>query len=334
MEKKAWIISSNRSAGDNAVTLFYLEIIKQGFRKCGIECEFWKQNEKLSKDDILIFDEYKNAFLYLLKGYRNIAIWFQGIVPEEAIMQGYSKLRYYIISVIEKIILLRANLIFFCSEYMKEHYRTKYKLDIDNYIVMPCFNESDVIINKDEGNEENSFLYVGSLKPWQCFEQTLDLYKQIEEKSKQRCHLYVYTSDQAEAISKIQGKGIINYTVDYAQPHLLGKKIEKLKYGFVIREDIEVNRVATPTKLSNYISHGIIPIYSSCLRSFHKYNTDTQGLAIVCDIDHYDIDKIVENIEKNITKAELSDWCNYVFSTYYNYKNYIEEISVKVNKMR
>ncbi|MDF2907930.1 MAG: glycosyl transferase group 1 family protein, partial [Herbinix sp.] len=284
---KAWIILNSKSIGDIAVTSFYLETIKKSFLKSGYECKIWNSIELLDKEkDIFIFDECKVAVKYIFLGYKKIVIWTQGIVPEEAVIQGYSRLRYYVHSVIEKIVLSKSSFVFLCSDYMKEHYKRKYKICLNNYVIMPCFNESEVdeeALNEKK-YEKNSFLYVGSLKAWQCFDETLDLYKEIEKKSQKESFLYVFTGEQQEAIEKIKKRKIENFKVDYSSQEELGIRLRNMKYGFVIREDSEFNRVATPTKFSNYISHGIIPIYSSCLKSFHNYNTESNGPGIVCDI--------------------------------------------------
>lgn len=118
------IITEETVAGDKAVTSHYLKIIYEAIIKAGKECAFgWIDGAP--KSDTLIFDECKVALKYRLRGYRNTVVWVQGIVPEEAIMKGYSRWRYYAHSIIESLVLKKCKLVIFCSQEMRKHYEKK-----------------------------------------------------------------------------------------------------------------------------------------------------------------------------------------------------------------
>lgn len=337
--KKAYFVINHKKNNDRAVTSLYLQIIKKALIKNNYKCSFkFNLSEIDKKNDLLVFDECKIAFKYLMKGYNNFFIWTQGIVPEEALLQGYSKLRYYAHSIIEYIILKNAKLVFMVSNEMLSHYQKKYKLNLKGKTcVMPCFNEEavdNVSFEDPKKYTSNTFVYLGSLSEWQCFDETLEIYKSIEKKDK-KSKLYVFTKNTEEANRKIKDKKIRNFKVEFVSPEELGKKIRDIKYGFVIRKDIEVNRVATPTKLSNYISHGIIPIYSECLVSFNKYNSK-EKIAISFDLqdEENSINKIIQNMKRKISKDKIEKWSKETFATYYNENKYIIDISKVIRKKR
>lgn len=338
--KKAFFIVNHKNKNDSAVTNLYLKIIYKALLNRGYSCIYDLKNNKIDKKkDLLVFDECKIAFSYLIKGYRNVIIWTQGIVPEEAILQGYPRYRYYLHSLFEYTVLKKAKLIFMVSNEMLAHYQKKYKLSLKaRTFIMPCFNETKIdeqSFNNQNKYVDNTFVYLGSLSKWQCFEETVDVYKQIEEKTK-TSKLYVYTENVKLAKNILQTKHVRNYNVDFVESTELGSKIRDYKYGFVLRENIEVNRVATPTKLSNYISHGIIPVYSTCLKSFDNYNRK-EKMAIDFDLNSQEkgIQEILENMKKNVSIAQVKDWAETTFDSYYNAQRYVSKIieKMKLNKI-
>lgn len=335
-----WIITKETTAGDIAVTGTYLLTIKAGIEAAGYTCCIWDGKSKIDKKkDYLIFDECKIASLYILKGYHNIIVWIQGVVPEEAIMKGYAKYRYIVHSFLEYITLRKSKLVFLCSDAMKKHYEKKYRIGISSKsIIMPCFNETGVDLasfHNPEKYQKDTFLYIGTLNVWQCFEETLQIYKAIEEKKLGETCLYIYTPSQVKAIAALKKYKVKNYKVGYLPAEQLGKNIGKFKYGFVLRRNNIVNQVATPTKLSNYIAHGIIPIYSDCLKSFDEYEKKSNGYGVVCNIEEpkEGVTRILNNMQENIPHSEMKRWCENTFNTYYNQEKYIQLIERYIKKI-
>ena len=336
MKRKVSIILSKKE-NNQVVTNMYLNTILKMMVRNGFN---HVQDNRLDlidkKSDFLIFDTCKEAFKFWLKGYKNIIIWIQGVVPEERIMMQQPKYKYYIHSFIEKIILKKATFLFMVSSQMLNHYEKKYGLTLkQKSYIMPCYNENEVDINSFENNKKyknNTFLYVGSLQEWQCFEETVEVYKKIESKICD-AKLIVYTDDKEKAKAIIEKSKIKNYYINYASAKKLGELIKDFKFGFVLRKDNIVNEVATPTKISNYLSHGIIPIYSPCLKSFDDYNKKLK-VGIPLNLDDVDsgINKIIEFSKKDIDIQEMKELCIQAFNEYYNQNKYIIECANKMKK--
>lgn len=333
------IVTEETTVSDKAVTSFYLDTIYNAVIEAGKQCRISNGYDKIQKDETLIFDECKVALKYKIRGYKKTIVWIQGIVPEEAIMKGYSSLRYYVHSIIEYLVLKNCKLVIFCSDEMKKHYERKYRMCFDeNSFIMPCFNESNVDENafqiEDKYNRE-SYVYIGGLQPWQCFEETIMVYKEIEKRKMESSFLYVYTGDIETAKAAIAKADIKNFTVEYKDKNSLGSCLNNIKYGFVLRKDTEVNRVATPTKLSNYISHGIIPIYSECLKSFNQYNKESNGPAIVCNVENIDagIENILNASTRPIDFDRIKNWSTQTYKSYYGRSGYVSELSKLIKKL-
>ena len=166
---------------------------------------------------------------------------------------------------------------------------------------------------------------------WQCFEQTVKLYAELERLSATPTKFHVYTFQQDKAREILAANGVQNYEVDCVDKEGLSERIKIMKYGFVLREDCTVNNVATPTKFSNYLANGIIPIYSSSLGSFAAFDR-TNGLGIVCDLDRLEegIMAILAHMQTEISADEVRQKCVNAFDTYYNAEHYRQAIIEKI----
>ena len=306
---------------DNSdVTDFYLDIIA-------------KSCEKMKRDGKYMITAQVGDTLKAAKRHENVIFWVQGIGPEESFMRNHSFLRLWYLSFREKKALNKADFLFFVSDYMREHFEHKYKISLPEYkyYVMPCFNTQ---INKDSffvhGKYQNNiFTYIGSMSPWQGVDRILKLYKEIEQSGLSDCKLEIYTAEQVIAKNKIETIGIKNYSIGFCPNDDLGKVLGGVKFGFILREDNEVNRVSTPTKISTYLSHGIIPIYSDCLRSFHVI---AQKMEYVINAE-----KISEQLNKfcevRVNPERIyEEYCN-VFSAYYSSQYHIDQITKKLDDL-
>ena len=172
------------------------------------------------------------------------------------------------------------------------------------------------------------FVYIGSLSEWQCFEETACVFAAIERENGKAVHLTVLTGEQEKAQRILEKHGVVNFTIDCVKPEEVASRISSMKYGFVLRHNIDINRVATPTKLSNYLAAGIMPIYSTCLRGFHQMNQDAK-VGVPCDID--DINEaariIIESMKQPYNRTKHIEKCVHVFDTYYNFDGYVKKIS-------
>lgn len=317
---------------NQTVTKFYIDTIAEALQRCGFSTGYI--NELSFGDDKygIVIATPKDFVPAVKAGYKHIFLWLQGLPPEESFMRNHSYLRKWIISLRDYQGLKHSDLIFMVSQQMRVFLTHKYHIDFGNRtFFMPCFNsvlDPSAFSAKDKYTQ-NTFVYTGSLAKWQCFEQTVQVYKQLE-KVLDNSRFDVYTSDQKEARRLLEKYQVKNYSLDFVSPAELTERLKQAKYGFVLREDNPVNNVATPTKFSTYLASGVIPIFSSCIYDFYE---TTKNMKNMIAIEDFDIEKIVKHSKLKIDASKVYEEFKCVFDTYYNRDDYIEKIVVRIREL-
>lgn len=294
----------------------YLDVIRTALESIGYNCSYVKSLKGVPRKTLIVFPMGIDAFKFYFEGFHNFILWQQGVTAEESFLRNKSRMRYKILNYIDCFVMKRAKIIFFCSAYMREHYEKILgcSLSAKSYL-MPCYNEKfnpNSIKQKDY--TKKTFAYVGSLDLWQCFDKILKIYKNIEQVYPNAV-LKVLTFSVDEAVKKIKSLGISHYSVKSVKKEEVQQELKEVVYGFVIREDSEINRVATPTKLSSYLSVGVIPIFSEVLNDFMIETKEMKYVISMKDTENLDflIKKISEPIDKNELEVEYEK----IFGTYY-----------------
>lgn len=312
---------------NDIVTGYYLNIIKSALEKAGekVDNSYSWEKIKIGRDDIAVVAHSLDA-LKMILGRHKYFLWCQGIWPEESYLKHKSKLRLFVLSFLERLAITHASYLFFVSEQMKNFYEKKYHLSFkNNYYIMPCVN--DIIHEKSFSNEKyktNIFCYAGALSKWQCFEKTIELYKQIEDKYPSS-KLMLLVRDKEQAILYLKKYKIKNYEIDFVPVSDLPKKLLSVKFGFLLRENDPVNHVATPTKLMTYLGNGVIPIYSNSLSTLNGFLSNTRYK--VCYKNDNDISAIEEMMHMDIAYSEVKAEYMQIYDDNFNKEKHINELS-------
>lgn len=310
-------------------TEFYVNIIRQAAEENGHTTKIVNSLKEIGKNDVVVTIQAK-AWLKakLLKpGHRTIN-WYQGIPPEEMDFLIPNRLKYYIWRIawtIFEILALRfCDFNIFVSEAMQKHFKKKYGYTKDNYFLMPCFNDvlDESTICK-EHYENPSFVYAGGLQKWQCFDKTLDLFKKIQEIIP-NATLTIFTGAIEQAKAEMSKRGI-NGEAKYVPYQELNKEMSKIKYGFLIREDNEVNRVATPTKMSSYLASGVIPVFSTVIHDFDK-NLECYKYIIGGACEDEILRKILFMEHGKVILKDIMTEYKQIFGSYYSKNHYVNAL--------
>ena len=301
---------------NTVVTDKYFSVITSAFVSLNIKVN--TINSFLEKKSShIVVTSIKDSITAKKKGYKYVFLWLQGIIPEESYLRNHSKLRKKFLSVLERRGLEASDFVFYVSNAMRNHIIRKYNYNNPAYYIMPCFNDE---IYKPAFYTEgkycnNVFLYAGSLDAWQCFEDTVCIYKLIEQKVK-KCSFRILTKDQERANQILSQYDIKNFSISFVSPDKIGDEMKNAKFGFSIRKDDPVNRVATPTKLSTYISYGVLPIYSECIEGFNEIAKENK--FCIKYNDESDLSHIIDCCNDEIDANEVYNKIKLTFGNYYS----------------
>ena len=315
---------------------FYVDVIAQACMRLGYgECKSVTIGElnNVSKDALIIAISHYTVCRLYLKGYRKILYWVQGTSPDESFMRNHSYIRKWAISAIEYVALRKAKYVFMVSKGMLDYYKRKYHKDLSyKTYIMPCYNSEikKTLFMTPRKYDNNTFCYVGGLSVWQCFPETVDIYKKVED-AIPNSFFKVFTGDKEKAESILKDKGVKNYSVCHAAHDKLLEAIADCKYGFIVRKESPVNYVATPTKLSNYMSAGLIPIVSNTVAFFSEILGKSQ-YSVILD-ENRSIDQIIEMSQQKISADSVYEEFNKAFKKFYNTEFHIKQIQKEIQKI-
>lgn len=187
---------------------------------------------------------------------------FHGVVPEEFEFQG-DRASSSIFAEIERKAVLQSNHIIVVTDAMRTHIESKYqKMDPGKFITLPIFHDLQIFdLPKPYPNNKPIVVYAGGLQKWQQVPKMIDAilktytviqYKFLCPQPQDFISLLPEVLKDNPAL-EIDSKPFTEITQVYRTSH----------YGFILREDIPVNRVACPTKLIEYLGMGVVPIMDS-----------------------------------------------------------------------
>jgi hypothetical protein len=208
---------------------------------------------------------YRSVCKYI-KNYQTTILDFHGVIPEElAYNKKYLSSMYY--SHIEKKAAKNIDFIIFVTEVMANYFNKKYPKSKAIPQIFPIIAKNALIekkINIDSVKlnikDPIIFIYSGNNQKWQNVPEMFDFIKKNDEEN----HIYIFLSKEKEYFINVvntEFKKIKDrFIVDSVLPEELYKYYSIAHYGFLIRGDHILNKVACPTKMIEYLFYGITPI--------------------------------------------------------------------------
>ena len=330
--KRVVLYIDSRSLND--ATSYYINIVKRAANNLGYDFLISESINAIKFNDILFTITTKNYVKGMLfRPFCKTIFWSQGVDPEESLLRDNNYLKYYIKSLIELISLRHFGFKFFVSKAMLNHYKKKYSYNNLNHLIMPCYNLNGKHIHNVNLSKYKhpSFVYAGSLSIWQNIDEILQVYKYIEKKV-HNSSLTLLTQENEKAKALVKKYNIKHSFIKYVDLENLHKELLKHKYGFLLRKNILVNNVATPTKMNSYLACGLVPIFTDAINDYSDkvnlkgYNLKIKSCKSIEEIANKIID--FENSQKNF--ASLNIEIKKLFHDYYNDDKYIEKIQLKL----
>ena len=332
MEKGCKIyLPSDWMYGD--ATAFYVDIIADAMKMKGYKTSIIKSLDDVNSEDVVVTVMSLNVVSVYKKHPKAIINWYQGIAPEEYFYflrrkeEGlmFAVKKYLRLSRYDFYALKHCDWNFFVSDTMHSFYRKKFMYRGKNNFIMPCFNQ---LLNeeafKDEKYATPSFVYAGSMDGWQCFEKTVLIFKEIKK------HLpnstFTVLTAQQDIAKGVLNKHGVEAAMNYVPHDRVDEELRKYKYGFIIRDNNPVNRVATPTKMNSYMANGIIPVFTDVIGAF-KQNLSRMKYSIPLTTKNEGLEKLYEIEKRGVTAQVVFEDFKTLFNTYYSRERYIKEIA-------
>ena len=194
--------------------------------------------------------------------------------------------------------------IFAVSNALKHYLISEYFLIDKKFFIVPCaqnrkeINASEKVANRQKYREkygvlddEKLFIYSGGLSPWQCVEESVNLFKAIKTKEP-KAKLLLLTG-AVEKIRKYEGNGIL---VDSIPFNLVDEVICAGDYAFMLRGDYITNNVAYPNKFIEYVSSGMKIIATPYVDDIAK---QIESSGVGCILDKNPEEELIKYLQKD-----------------------------------
>lgn len=191
---------------------------------------------------------------------------------------------------------------------LEEYTRTRYKLSEHfKFYIVPCATISSKGMESRDYQEyrkeyrqkydlkdgEIAFIYSGGISPWQCIEETIDVYKRISKQIKKKSRLLIFSFNIDAIKHLLTGIDVIH---DKYTPEELPKALCAGDYAFLLRQDNLTNNVAFPNKFLEYVQGGM-----SIITTPYVYEIRNQinkfELGVLYDFSS-DLSTLIEYIDK------------------------------------
>lgn len=318
------------------VTKDYVKIIEDSLQQAGHTTQVVDSLKKSKKNRNrgVVCIQASTTRLAAHCGYGSIVRWVQGAGEAESFMRHHSKLRFLVLSALNWYAFKKSDYILFVSETLKRYYEKRFHMNFEDYYIMPCFNEEidrTAFLMPDKYTD-NTFIYAGSLDAWQCFEPTVALYAEVEKRV-DNCSFRVLAANREKVEEILKKYGVKRYSIGFVPKEQVAAEMAKAKFGFCLREDDIVNRVATPTKLSNYIANGVIPVCSEYVEDFHQIAKNCEYCLCANPGDLGEpVQRLVKLCNENISPEKIYQEYNNAFGNYYSREYHIKRLSARLKE--
>lgn len=181
---------------------------------------------------------------------------------------------YYILKMCERKVINNSKLIITVTE------AQYYKWNITKkYLVLPMLpskhffdvaNYRREIRNKlNIPNDKIVYVYSGSDAKWQLCKETIRYYKEIENNQK-NTFLLILTQNKVYFEELLIKENINSYKVCKVNYLEMPAYLDACDFGFCLRNDSIVNRVASPTKVLEYLARNVKPILTEFVGDFSR----------------------------------------------------------------
>jgi hypothetical protein len=191
------------------------------------------------------------------------------------------------VAAFEKRSLLRSDLVMCITAGMIDVWKDEYQIELPKTVVIPCTISAQFVdinpVFKDKKEGLIWVVYVGSVAPWQSIEMLTDL---IEKAMKNQPSLaFQFIGDEVPSVSALKQKfGEQRVRAGRLNHKAVFDRLLQCDYGILVREATKMNRIASPTKIGEYLSAGLALIINDSMAITDLVKSNDLGHVIEDEI--------------------------------------------------
>ncbi|MCA0131296.1 glycosyltransferase family protein [Winogradskyella alexanderae] len=234
--------------------------------------------------------------------------WVQGLIDEEDYHSNESKLRYIVFNKLLKFSVKVSSKIVVVTNHMFNVLIANYGCKPNkDYLLVNC--KSRVHYNQAE-KIPFSLCYIGGLSKWQNVDQALQFFNTLcEETNNYKFYLATFNHEEAKTLIENNVHSSFRERIELIsvkETNEVEDFLSKMEFGFLIRDNILLNNVASPIKLAEYLSCGINPIISSSLLDYIKPINKNNAGIILSNNQSEDVESLLKH--KHSTKNAIKTY--------------------------
>ena len=190
-----------------------------------------------------------------------------GAMPEEFHLQG-DLLNEQRAEKKERLVAQKADIIVAVTDAMTRHFRKKYRVNEHKIVLtLPIFEGKLLTGTECEPYKQGGYInnkpmivYAGGVQKWQL----IPLMQEVIHKTASNAMYKLYFPDPSAFLAQWRPPGeSCDVEIGSKSAAELIEVLDQCHFGLLLREYSVVNQVACPTKLTEYIAHGVVPILFS-----------------------------------------------------------------------
>lgn len=198
---------------------------------------------------------------------------FRGLVFEEHQLRNGPGLKASMLKWIERFAYRNADVVHCVSNRFRDYLHRNWGSDVPVKVYPCCITK--VVLKTRVPQRPWKFVYVGGVAEWQNLDRILEYHAKLTV-AVPDVELLIYTNER-EAMQHMLEKHGVKAVVDSVPHSQIASRMAGCDFGYLFRDNITLNQVASPVKFLEYTSNGVIPIVTE---GIGDYSADVRDLNL------------------------------------------------------